>query len=132
LRRGLSGRTLLLICGLPCLVHAISALFQCIAHDVAGAIIGADLIKESLVRNLAFRYGIAAGLKLLHNFRFGFGKKVRIFLQDLNDVVSREILVLLWLLLRLGKRQHGEESKREGHSQSSWARRVRQSCSRAA
>jgi hypothetical protein len=101
-----------LLCGLPLWtcglsrLYSVPALLKCIAHRMASAIIGTDLIKEALVCDFPFRDRIAARLELLHNFCLGFRQQVRIFLKDLNDFVGRKILVLL---LCMRERYQGEE-----------------------
>ena len=83
---GLLGRSLVTL-----LLRPESALGQFVGCKLAHAVIGTDLIKETLIRDLVFRDVISAIAKLIHDLRFRFRQHVRIFLENLDNLVGREL-----------------------------------------
>jgi hypothetical protein len=60
-------------------------------RKVAHTIIRADLTKEALIRDFVFGDVISTIAKLVHNLRFRFRERVRIFLENLDNLVGREL-----------------------------------------
>src|ERR1044071_2436438 len=71
--------------------RAETALGQLIGRKLAHAIVGTDLIKEALIGDFVFGDVISAIAKLAHDLRFRFREHVRIFLENLDNLIGREL-----------------------------------------
>ncbi|HVG90866.1 MAG TPA: hypothetical protein VNB54_05190 [Alphaproteobacteria bacterium] len=79
-------------------------------RKVAHTIIGTDLIKKAIIRDFVFRDVISTIAKLVYDLRFRVREHVRIFLENLDNLVGRELGIL-------GKRLSGKDNAENNQRQ---------------
>jgi len=89
-----AGRNDLLFGGLIALLGSKTALGQIIGRKLAHTVIGADLAEKAIIRNFPFRNVITAVTQLAYDLCLRLSQNIGIFLENLDNLVSREIGVL--------------------------------------
>ena len=80
--------------GLIALLGSKTAFGQLIGRKLAHTVIRADLAEKAIIRNVPFRNVIAAVTQLTYDLCLRLSQHIGIFLENLDNLVSREIGVL--------------------------------------
>jgi hypothetical protein len=71
-----------------------TALSKFVCGNLAYAVIRSNLAEETIIGDVPLRDVIAAVPQLAYDLCLGFSKNIGILLEDLDDLLSREVIIL--------------------------------------